>query len=265
MVGSLFEIFKREKIFIFQRVSYLLLAFFLSTKFSTDSYLILFVKIEPIVSIISLFYFSFNNRLISYSSLVIFLFVALLTIPALIVLVLFIEIIKQICSYLISRTVNLIFQSTFSLLMVIIVLVNSDIYIVYITWILLSLPVVIVSLMSPNKINRINTKTHQYAIMRNIGTIGFRSILFSEEVIPLLYLLVKIINQAILYFWSFIKSTDKLEIGLDIDWLSNRLLFLLIIISLFSLLSSNVILLVMGLTIFMGSFLILEIRKDYGE
>lgn len=265
MVGSLFEIFKREKIFIFQRVSFLLLAFLLSTKFSTDWYLIQFVKIEPVVSIISLSYFSFNNRLISYSILVIFLFVSLLIIPSLIAFVLFVEIIKQVCSYRVSRKVNLLLQSSFSFLMVIIVLVNSDIYDVYIIWVLLSLPVVIFSLMSSHKINRVNTRTHQYAIMRNIGTIGFRSILFSEEVIPLLYLMVKIINQAILYFWSFIKSTDKLEIGLDIGWLSNRLLFSLIIISLFSLLSSEVILVVMGLTIFMGSFLILEIRKDYGE
>ena len=89
--------------------------------------------------------------------------------------------------------------------------------------------------------------------------------LFAEEVIPLLYLMVKIINQVILYFWSFIKSTDKLEVRLDMNWLSNRSLFVLIIMSLLSLLSSEVILLLLGLTIFMGSFLVLETRNYNGE
>ena len=149
--------------------------------------------------------------------------------------------------------------------MVIFILVNSNIENVFITWIFLSFSVVVLSLIFSKQNNRINTRTHQYAIIRNLGTIGFRSMLFAEEVIPLLYLMVKIINQVILYFWSFIKSTDKLEVRLDMNWLSNRSLFVLIIMSLLSLLSSEVILLLLGLTIFMGSFLVLETRNYNGE
>ncbi|PKG65443.1 hypothetical protein CXF64_15335 [Pseudoalteromonas sp. GutCa3] len=274
MEYSLSKLFQGQIVFISNRVLRLLYSILVAAIFYSDELFLTFFVLEGVLPIITLLYaYIYNRTNLSFFFLACFILVPIgYVYSVLIIFLIFIgEILSSFYAFGRERKTNQVYECVFNIFALIGVFFAYYLGFEYLLYVLLAathIRLLVYIYNSPKNLPEVPSY-FLYSLLRQVTSLHFRYLLTLVSVGPVFFVIFRVINQIILFVWSYLKSSTKFEwshhfkINFSIRFV--LLLFitfnLLLAAQVFNLFLFNSVLLFTLYVILVFSLLIFELNK----